>query len=170
MAENLNIASPWITMARRMHRLFEQDPEVKLEWSNENCQLKLYVASQEKADALVKILPAEKAFGNVTMKITVIPANDNEESKWDLYQKAFKGNGAVSFTDSIDAAGYHADYIVFQPEVVQYVNDNIGDIHGIESTLYQDIANEVFEEHAGIFFCTDIEDQTFLGRPLGEWP
>ena len=170
MSEKLGIASPWITFARRVHKLFECDPEVKLEWDDEACKLKVYVSSQEKASALEKLLPSEKAFGNVVMTIVVIPANDQEPTEWELFQTAFKGNPAVSFTDVIEGAGFHAGYIVFQPQVVQYYNDNIGDIHGIESTLYQDIANEVFEDHAGVFFCTDIEDQTFLGRPLGEWP
>ena len=168
--EQLNVASPWVTFARKVYKLFETDPEVKLEWSDENVELKLYVTSQEKADALTKILPMEKAFGNVTMKVTVVPANPTEESLMKTFEKAFKGNPAVSYTETIGAYGGQFNYIVFQPEVVQYFNDNMADIHGIESTLYQDIANEVFEEHAGIFFCTDLEDQTFLGRPLGEWP
>lgn len=168
--KELELASPWITFARKMYKLFEHDPEVKVEWVADELNLKLYVASAEKAEALEAVLPMKKTFGNITMIITVIPANEVKNDPWALYQTAFKGNAAVSFVDEIDAAGFHAGYIVFQPEVVQYVNDNIGDIHGIESMLYQDIANEVFDEHPGIFFCTDIDDQKFLGRPLGEWP
>lgn len=170
MSENVKIAPPWITFARKVHKLFECDPEVKVEWNDAEKTLKLYVNSQEKADALTELLPVQKDFGNVSMYISVIPANVESATPWELFQTAFKGNGAVSFVDEIDGAGFHAGYIVFQPEVVQYYNDNIADIYGIESTLYQDIAKEVFEDHAGIFFCTDIEDQKFLGKPLGEWP
>lgn len=170
MEEKVGIASPWITFARRVYKLFETDPEIRMEWSDEDLTLKLYVESQEKADALTKLLPETKAFGNVEMRITVIPANPSDISLMKTFETAFKGNPAVSYTETIGAYGGQFNYIVFQPEVVQYYNDNMGDIHGIESTLYQDIADEVFEDHVGVFFCTDIEDQTFLGRPLGEWP
>lgn len=170
MEDQVKVAPPWVTFARKVHKLFECDPEVKVEWNDEDRALKLYVNSDEKADALETLLPEEKTFGNVKMTITVIPANVEEPTVWELFQTAFKGNSAVSFMEAIDGMGFHAGYVVFQPEVVQYYNDNIADIYGIESTLYQDIAKEVFEDHAGVFFCTDIEDQKFLGKPLGEWP
>ena len=165
------VASPWITYARRVHKLFELDPEVKVSYDNEGPELKLYVESQEKAEALEEVMPNEVEFGNVTMAVTVVPANIAEESPYKKLLKAFKGNPIVSYTESLNGYGQEFNYIVFQPEVVQYYNDNMGDIHGVESTLYQDIAKEVFaEKAAGVFFCTDIEDETFLGRPLGEWP
>jgi len=44
----------------------------------------------------------------------------------------------------------------------------LNDIYGNTSTLYQDIAAEVFEDQPGIFYCTDIEGK--VGKPLGEWP
>lgn len=103
------------------------------------------------------------------MRITVIPANDNI-SKTDLFKAAFAGNPAVSYIESVDAYGQNFNYVVFEKEVVQYFNDNMGDLHGVESTLYQDIAKEVFEDYSGIFFCTDIEDSLSFGTPLGEWP
>lgn len=41
-------------------------------------------------------------------------------------------------------------------KVVQYFNDDLGDAHGVCSTLYQEIAKDVFGEHEGIFFCTNL--------------
>lgn len=46
-------------------------------------------------------------------------------------------------------------YVVFEAKVVQFFNDDIGDINGIKSTLYEDIAEEVFEKKEGIYFCTN---------------
>ena len=37
-------------------------------------------------------------------------------------------------------------YVVFEKEVVQYWNDNLGDINGLRSTLYQDLAKEIFAD------------------------
>lgn len=165
-----NVAPPWITYSRRLHKLFELDPEVRVEYvEDDEKAVKLYVESQEKADALSKVLPGSVSFGNVDLKIEVIPANV-DESPFKMLEKAFKGNPVVSYTETVPAYGQELNFVVFQPEVVQYRNDNIGDIHGIESTLYQDIAKEVFCEIPGVLFCTDIEDQAFLGKPLGEWP
>ena len=170
MDEKLKVASPWITFARRVYKLFETDPEVRVEWNENDMELKLYVESQEKADALSQILPAERSFGNVKVAITIVPANVLKSNPLDIFATAFKGNPAVSFIKKVDGMGFSAGYVVFAPQVVQYYNDNLGDVHGIESTLFQEIADEVFENRDGVFFCTDIEDQTFLGRPLGEWP
>lgn len=103
------------------------------------------------------------------MTIEVIAANE-EVSLISLYKAAFAGNPIVSYIETVDGFGNPLNYIVFEKEVVQYFNDNLGDIHGIESTLYQDLAEEVFDEHDSIFFCTDIEDGLSFGTPLGEWP
>jgi len=54
---------------------------------------------------------------------------------------------------------------------VQFFADNINDCHGVISTLYQDIAAEIFEdgEITNAYYNTDIEVGK-LGMPLGEWP
>jgi hypothetical protein len=51
--------------------------------------------------------------------------------------------------------------VVFVPEVVQYYTDNLGDINGFRTTLYQELAKELFgdsELSRGVYFCTDIID------------
>ena len=74
-------------------------------------------------------------------------------------------------------------YVIFKNCVVQFFNDNLNDAHGVISTLYQDIAAELFADYLerskrGVHFNTDVEDgvafkadvQKKLGKPLGEWP
>lgn len=170
MEHKVGISSPWVEYARKVNALFEKDPEVAVDWNDENKELTLYVDSQEKADALENLLPPEIEFGNVKMTITIIPANLVDMSLMTLFERAFKGNPAVSYTKSVEGMGFNANYIVFQPEVVQYFNDDLSDINGVESTLYEEIAKDVFTKHEGIFFCTDIANQALLGKPLGEWP
>ena len=62
-------------------------------------------------------------------------------------------------------------YVVFKNCVVQFFNDNLNDCHGLISTLYQDIAAEIFEDANlnGVYYNTDVE-RGALGMPLGEWP
>lgn len=169
MTDNVGVASPWLTRAREVYKLFEKDPEVTVEYDNDGPSLKLRVANTSKSDALSKIMPQEMVFGNVTLTISVIPANE-DESRAELFRRAFAGNPAVADIETIqDFTGSEVSYVIFQPEVVQFPNDNIGDIHGYSHMLFETIAKEVFDGDAGIHFCTDLT-QLSLGTPLGEWP
>ena len=75
MSEELGLSSPWINFAREINAFFKEDPEVKVTYNDEENIVKLYVNSDEKADALSALLPMEKEFGNVKLNIEVIPAN-----------------------------------------------------------------------------------------------
>ena len=153
----LSKQSPWYEYYSQITALFGQDPEIEIIYDEEAQEIKLHVDNAVKADALTQLLPAEKEWGGVKLKITVVPSND-PESMVSLFQKAFDGNPAFSYTEHVDNAGFTADYIVFAHEVVQYFDDNIGDVNGNKSTLYEAIAREVFDVPAGTFFCTDTED------------
>ena len=61
--------------------------------------------------------------------------------------------------------------LVFKNCVVQFFNDNLNDAHGLISTLYQEIADDVLVniDFHGVYYCTDVEVGK-LGKPLGEWP
>ena len=165
----IGLQPPWITYAREVNALFAKDPEVAVDWNEDEYILTLYVDSQEKADALDKLFPNEMEFGNVTISITIVPANMTDRSLMNTFETAFKGNPAVSYTKSVDGLGFSMNYIVFKPEVVQYFNDDLSDVNGFESTLYENIANNVFENHDGIYFCTDIANHDSVGRLYGDW-
>ena len=78
---------------------------------------------------------------------------------------------AYSITPGDNVWFYGATYVVFKNCVVQFFNDNLNDCHGIISTLYQDIAAELFKDAdlIGVYYNTDVE-RGQLGMPLGEWP
>lgn len=156
----LKLAAPWVAYFNEVKALFGDDPEIKLEYNNDNYEIKMYVDNQEKADALTQLIPAEKAFGNIVVKTIVIPSNKLQVNKSKLFEAAFKGNPAYSFMAS--AEGIFSNpitYIVFKNKVVQFWNDDLSDIYGNRSTLYQDIAKDIFGENSGIFFCTDKEEK-----------
>lgn len=168
--EKLNLSSPWITYVHEIMALFEQDPDIRIVFDNEACEVKLFVENYQKADALSQILPVEKEFGNITLKITVVPSNnDTDDSPFSIICKAFDGNPVFSYGRSVRSVLGSFNYAVFKNEVVQFFNDQLDDIYGNKSTLYQDIAKDVIGNKEGVFYCTDTPDNV-IGAPLGEWP
>lgn len=168
--DKIKMVSPWIEYYRKVEALFEKDPNVKVVFDDEAKTLKLFVKGDAKYEALTALLPQEKVFGNVTVKTVVIPSNEGV-TKIDLFRDAFSGNDAVN--NIVDLTGVFTNplsYIIFEKEVVQYWNDDLSDAHGICSTLYQDLAKDIFGSTEGVFFCTDVDYEGSIGKPLGEWP
>lgn len=148
----VKLASPWVRFYREVNALFADDPQIDVAFDEEAYEVKLYVDNIIKADAIAQLLPTEKVFGNVTVKITVIPAN-TEPSKESLFKAAFDGNPVLEDVETVSGP-FTASYVIFNNEVVQYVSDNMNSIYGITSTLYEDIAKNVFGDTPGVFFCT----------------
>jgi hypothetical protein len=166
--ENTKLSAPWITFVHEITALFADDPEVKVKYDEESNIVKLYVSNVDKAGALEKLIPLKKEFGNVSLTIEIIPANLGECSVEELFAKAFAGNPALSYTTSYDNPLGHLTYIVFKKEVVQFFNDQLDDVNGNKSMLYQEIASDVFGGDHKAFYCTEADRS--LSKPLGEWP
>lgn len=152
-------SSPWVTYYKEVDALFKKDKEVLVVFDEENIELKIYVDNQEKASAIQYLIPNEKNFGNVILKIKVIPSNGKQlrdvrtTNIVDIASDAFRGNNAVFAVTDVRAV-FDLVYVIFRKEVVQYFDDNIGDINGNCSTLYEVIARDVFND-VGIKYCTD---------------
>lgn len=162
----IQLASPWVNFYRELEALFGEDPEIRIEY-NEEDNIVIYVDNKEKAEALQELLPFSKDFGNVTVFINIIPCNLERTLNKSIFEKAFKGNPVFAYT--VDSKKLPIHYVVFKNRVVQYFNDALNDAHGVRSTLYQEIAKDVFGEVNGVYFCTDLTDND-VGMPLGEWP
>lgn len=156
----LKLSSPWVIYAHKVAALFGDDPEIEVEFDNDGPELTLYVANATKAGAIAKILPQEVEFGNVKMAVKVVPANE-EQSNAALFLRAFSGNpNVVDVVTVPDVLTNDPTYVVFEPDVVQFYSDNGADINGLTTTLYQDIAKDVFGDgFPNIFFCTDVADE-----------
>lgn len=166
--ENMKLSPPWITFVHEVEALFENDPEVKVLYNDAENKLKLYVDDSDKAMALAKLLPEKKEFGNVVVSIEIIPANPEDMSIDELFAKAFCGNPALAMSVAYDTPFGKISYAVFQKKVVQFFNDQMDDINGNKSMLFQDIAKDVFNPDLGIYYCTEASGD--LTKPLGEWP
>ena len=176
----LKISSPWVTYTNKLQALFDPDPLIafNIDYQGEDGPIVVLATNDgDKAAALVKLLPTEKVFGGVKLTICVeCPTMSNRAfvTRKELFETAFKGNPAFAYAISPAEEGYWffaTTYVVFKNCVVQFFNDNLNDCHGIISTLYQDIAAEIFADAGieGVYYNTDIEVGK-LGMPLGEWP
>lgn len=162
----LKLLSPWQVWYRDVDALFKEDPEVRVVFDNDTYELTLYVDNEDKADALAQLMPMEKQFGNVVVKVLVVPCNTSGKKvsvplnpRANLYARALKGNGALSDIQVVSGIMVNdIIYVIFKKCVVQYYIDNLGDAYGNRSTLYQDIATNVFEKTEGICFCTNTDD------------
>lgn len=175
----LKLSPPWNIYVAEVEALFKFDKQVHVVYDQEERKLSLYVDDGRKADALDKLIPHEVEFGNIVMHVEVIPANaytgNLSVSKDTLFKLAFDGNEAFSRAIAVRNAYMTNDltYVVFVKKVVQIWTDNLGDLYGLHSTLYQDIAKDVFGDCDGVFFCTEPNEPMLkdsLDSPLGEWP
>lgn len=152
------LAAPWVTYVKELTALFEQDKAISVKYDENNNEVKLYVDGEKKEAALKELLPCEKEFGNVTLRITVIPANATFHSSADLIRDAFEGNPALNNVMTLQTPLGVVDYAIFKKKVVQFYNDDLSDPHGYKSTLYENIARDVFKGCA-VYFCTDVKDK-----------
>lgn len=156
-----NLKSPWDEFYSKVDCLFKYDHQIKVILDVQNYVLNLYVDDPDKALALYQLMPPEKVFGNIVLEVKVIPANDIElvdETMTDAeaFKVLFANNPIITDIVTIDHCIFSGmTYIIFEPDVVQYFKDDISDAYGLRSTLYQELAKEVFGSHNGIFFCTD---------------
>lgn len=163
-----NQSAPWVSYAHKLKALFDPDPDIRIDYVEDMNEVKLYINGRKKYEALDYLLPKEKIFGNVTLHISLIPNNRSETPDiGEIMRNAFKGNDI--FSRVIDAKNMFDDvaYVMFYKEVAQYFDDNLADLNGMRSALYQDIADEVFRDMEGdhmrvpalhgVHFCTEVE-------------
>ena len=173
----LKILPPWTIVIRKLEALFDGDPQIAFntDFSGLHPTVVLASLNGDKVAALQKLLPNEVVFGGVTLKVMIDgnPSNRAFTTKKELFEAAFKGNPAFAYavTPGDDSWWISTTYVVFKNYVVQFFADNLNDCHGVISTLYQNIAEELLtgEGAQGVFFNTDVE-RAGLGAPLGEWP
>lgn len=167
----MELSAPWYILYKEMDAMFKKDKDVRVLFDPDEMIIKVFAASMNKAEALDKILINRHRFGNVTVNVIVVPPNSDEETDdiGDelLYAYAFDGNDALSFIRQVDTPYGVFQYVVFEPTVVQYFADDIGDVYGNCSTLYQNIAQEIFKGD-GVYFCTDAVNG--VKKEISEWP
>lgn len=150
-------SAPWVTYYKELNELFREDDDVLVVYDEDDNTITVYVEDEAKAGAIQYLLPTEKKFGNVTLFVNVIPSNKgsymvNASNTLSVATDAFRDNDAVVAVTDISGV-FPLVYVIFKKRVVQYFDDNLGDINGNCSTLYETMAKNVFND-VGIKFCT----------------
>ena len=157
----LQIEAPWETYAKKLNALFENDPDIQVgeirKGNDANYAVDILVHKHDKFDALDRLLPRVKMFGNVTLEIVLYDEENTEIDILDAFKALFDGNPIVNRIETvIDQAGGQWNYVVFRPEVIQFFDDDMSDINSNFNGLAEDISREIFAENSrGIMFCTD---------------
>lgn len=162
----INLSAPWDQYYNQVSALLGDDPEIHIVFDEEKKDLKLYVDSSTKAQALQYLFPTEKEWGGVKMTISIVPANSDFGFKFikegdmtprEIVEYAFYENPhfvACIYMDLPFWKGF--TYVMFKKKVIQYYTDNMADPNGFTSTLAQDIAKEIFKPLDGVYYCTEI--------------
>lgn len=154
----VSLCSPWVNHVNKLIALFGDDPDIHFDYDDDNHEVKLRVVGSDKAEALMNLLEPEVQFGNVTLKVTVIPANV-AMSVPQMLANALKGNPHFSQVMTLDIGGNTFNYFLFKKEVAQYWNDNLGHPQGTTTTLYETLAEELLGNNQGALFCTEAEEE-----------
>lgn len=151
-------SAPWIAYYHGLEELFGEDPDIHMDYNEEKFEITMRVDSNDKYAALSGILPVEKIFGDISLKITLVPSN-KELTSAAIFDAAFRGNPNYSFTKVISSPfmSNPMTFVVFKKKVSQYFNDNLGDLFGNRNTLPENLARELLVNEDGTFFCTDQE-------------
>jgi len=164
-SEKIKLSAPWVTYFNKVKALFGDDPEINVEYAEDNNGpiINIEVANEKKANAIRTLVPEEVPIGNIIIKIFVYSTENNlEGSTVDLIRTAFEGNPALSRIVTIGAGVIFTNpvsYVAFKNKVVQFWNDDLSDINGNYSTLYQNLAEEIIGQRNGIMYCTDPEEE-----------
>ena len=153
----LQKSSPWVAYARKLNAFFAGDPCVTVDLSEVDSSrlVRITVTGNDKYDALKRLLPESKIFGSAELQIE-LSARQNERSYRELFNAALSGNSCFSRAVEACAMGGLWTYVEFKPDVAQYMDDNLGDLNGMTSALYADLARDLFGEVApGVFLSTD---------------
>lgn len=164
----LNMSPPWVLYYKKLNALFDGDDDILVIYDEDEMEVKLYCTDEDKSEALSFLLPNTVSFGNVELKVTVIPSNEKGADyikgyniTINSYETAMcvlfnNGNKHVEDVKIISTPFGDFTYVIFKKEVIQYFEDNLSDFYGNCSTLCEIIAKEVFKNIEGVFFCTSI--------------
>lgn len=143
---NLKLSAPWYKYRNELAALFELDEQVSvsaIENQDGGGTVTVSVFNHEKAVALFKILKDKLDFGSYSLRVKVEDTS-GEETEADVLRAAFAYNRRVRGVRTVeDATGTEWCYLVMEPDVIQFFNDNLADYRRNTTILSADAAADV---------------------------
>lgn len=166
--KSFKLEAPWCTYPKKVQALFSGDKDIVVrplepDYEGENeCDycLVIEVKNHKKAVALERVMSDTVSFGNVIVRNMIFDEENSCASPTELFETLFEGNPILKDCKNItDQAGVIHSYVRFQPEVIQFYDDDLTDYNGNWSGLAASIAKEVFKTTTGINFCTAAKEE-----------
>ena len=164
---NLKLSPPWETIHNKLIAFFDGDNTIIVDKNiTDDYTLGISCYSKDKYDALSRLLRKEYNFGNVTLKINLYLLADKDSRSSNKNDKVYyaiedletilTGNEIFNRVENIKLMGGTISYCIFNKQVIQFYNDDLTDINGLESTLAEHIAMEIFKtEDTDVYYCTN---------------
>lgn len=158
MKIKVNMSSPRVLFVAKLKKFFEEETDIHINYDPiaNPSTVDIRVDDPIKYDTLSKLLDDKIDFGNVSLNINVIPANFDKVDRVALFKTLLQNMSIVEAVDEVTIEGSSNSFIYasFRNQVVKYWSDNLGNPHGNSFTLYETLANEIFQNHDGILFTT----------------
>ena len=159
ITKELKANRPDVTLANRIKAIFEDDPDIKMEYINAtegvHGKVILHVNNQRKAAAIRKLL--KPCYDEITQPLDV-EVKDETGIYDDTVIDAFTGNPHFSEFINIPSGLDPTQFFhvcIFNKEVIQFRNDNGSSLHGYEFRLMEDLAEEVIDAPLLLFTTED---------------
>ena len=150
------LSPPWVTYCHMIEKLFEKDDEVNVVFDDDADapRVKVFIDNDDKYDAWVHLLPSTINIGNVTLSIELIPSNGVVDYA-DIIMRAFDGNPILAdVIHDTSVTAIREWFVMFEPTVVQFQNDDVSNPYGLTTTLYEDIASVLMATGPQVSFTT----------------
>lgn len=163
--KKVGISAPWVLLYKKIRAMFDQDTELEITELQQligtaNYAFSIGSRNTAKLKAIEKILKSEYVIGNIKLFINFeYQENGDSNVITDIdIQTAFAGNPILSDVKKTDDIVIRDGmvFVLFEPEVVQFFNDDLSDYYGNYNGLAADIAKEIFVEQTNIKYGTDI--------------
>lgn len=157
----MKLSAPWYQYRNELAGLFELDKQVHvstIKSYNGGGIITVSVTNHEKADALSKIITSKKDFGNYRLDVKVQDATTVEKEA-DILRAAFAHNRRVrGVRTEEDATGTEWVYLVMEPDVIQFLSDNLSDYHHNTTLLSANAAEDVLSLDRAFIYTADLTE------------
>lgn len=183
-SEKVKLSPPWDAHMQMLKSFFKGDDRIEVETGTEKGAVEdakthkplkgnwvistVKVSDADCCIALKQALRRAVKFGNVSLAVDIIPANETVEKAIQkklkvgkkflplvALKEVLKKNPAFSKLKMSRLGDRTICFCIFKAVVLQWYNDNLGSPWKIATCTHEGLANAVFADEIGALFCTE---------------